>query len=54
MITGVLTNSYVDSETFDSDPIKTMDDYIFMEQLDPALNTRREVRLNYNIANFVD
>ena len=33
LIVGLTTNSFVDSTDF-VDPIKTLDDYLFMEQLD--------------------
>lgn len=53
VIVGLTTNSYVDSLDYD-EPIKTVDDYIFYDQLDATSNTRREVILNYNIAKFND
>lgn len=53
VIVGLTTNSYVDSTDYD-EPIKTVDDYIFYDQLDVTSNTRREVILNYNIAKFND
>lgn len=53
MIVGLMTNSFFDTADFD-DPVKTIGDYIFMDQLDPATQSRREVSLNYNIGIFND
>ena len=53
LLIGLTSNSFVDSTEFD-DPIKTQDEYIFNDQLDPDKNIRREVTLNYNIAKFND
>ena len=53
MIVGLMTNSFFDSKDYEN-PIKTIGDYIFNEQLDEDKNTRREVTLNYNIAVFND
>ena len=41
LLTGVVTNSYVDSSDYDT-PIKTLPDYIFNEQIiDFTAQTRR-------------
>ena len=53
LIVGLTTNSFFDSDDFEA-PIKTLDDYLFLEQLDPTTQTRREVTLNYNRAYFND
>lgn len=53
LIVGLTTNSFFDSDDFEV-PIKTLDDYLFLEQLDPTTQTRREVTLNYNRAYFND
>ena len=53
IIIGLNTNSYVESLDYDA-PIKTIDDYLFYEQLDANVNSRRQVELNYNIAKFND
>ena len=53
ILIGLNTNSYVESLDYEA-PIKTIDDYLFYEQLDANVNTRRQVELNYNIAKFND
>ena len=54
LLTGVVTNSYVDSSDYDT-PIKTLPDYIFNEQIiNFTAQTRRQVTLNYNKAKFND
>jgi len=53
MIVGLTTNSYFDINDLDI-PVKTLDEYLFNEQLDETKRTRREVTLNYNEAVFND
>ena len=56
MFVGYMTNTYVNKTTFDGNPISTLNDVIFYEQLYNDFDKRviKEVQLNYNEVELKD
>lgn len=54
ILTGYVTNTFVDQEIFGESPIRSVNDLIFYEQLDVINNLFKEVKLNYNEVQLKD
>lgn len=54
MLVGYVSNTFVNKTMFGEDPIVTLNDVIFSEQLELGRNIRKEVQLNYNEVELKD
>lgn len=54
ILIGYVSNTFVNKTEFTNDPISTLNDVIFYEQLLPDKNIRKEVQLNYNEVELKD
>ena len=54
ILTGYVTNNFVDQDIFNESPIRSVTDLVFSEQLDQFNNIRKEVKLNYNLVQLKD
>jgi len=51
---GYVSNTFVNKTMFGDDPIVTLNDVVFYEQLQLGRNIRKEVQLNYNEVELKD
>lgn len=49
-----MTNAFVNKTEFDENPVRSMNDVIFYEQLNYVEHLRKEVLLNYNEVELKD
>ena len=54
MLIGYVANTFVNKTQFEGNPVRTLNDVIFYEQLDIDEHLGREVQLNYNEVELKD
>lgn len=54
LLLGYVTNAFVNKTEFHDNPVRSMNDVIFYEQLNYVEHIRKEVHLNYNEVELKD